>query len=587
MARRDSADRDGSWATAEQMLARGDPDFVDELRRIHQPHLLADLAPRWFADQRPEARRLLLDYLDQPLNAYRHEPLVKRLFKLAEKAGDDVVMARFLVLFDRSVRRKLKRRRHALWNTRGTWVAERIAVPRGTTMPRAGDRLPYHYRSDPGRANLRLFTVHTRYYLRRRAWRYFRNLGAADPARYLAGVLEALLQYTDDDVPDGLALLDNWGMVHILFHDCPALVAKANGWTLAKGHALAELAPAPAHAPRWQTAGEALIDLLTRARCRPVRQWSIQMLRRHQPDALARLPLPRLLPLLGHADPELATLAAEALKQSPAVAALSVEEWLALLDRVNPQSLDILCELMVQRLDPAAVTLAQAVQLAASRPLPVARLGLAWLRGKQPATPEECRAVLGLGEAEAQPTRAELVRWARTALSAAADFQPTWVLEFLDSRHADVRAEGWAWFLDEVRARDDVGLWQKLLESPYDDLRLQLIAVLGDRVGRGKEIAIDRARLEPDLLRYLWASVLLNIHRGSRAKPLVVRQMVARLERHPEEAGRLLPIIAVALRSVRGPEWRAGLAGVVQLVERCPDAGPAVRAAFPELQMVI
>src|SRR5436309_1487328 len=103
MARRDRSQRDGSWVTAEQMLERGDPAFVDELRHIHQPNLLGGLASRWYADARPEARRLLLNYLDLPLNAYRHEPLIKRLFKLAEAAGDDVVMAHFVAAFDRAV----------------------------------------------------------------------------------------------------------------------------------------------------------------------------------------------------------------------------------------------------------------------------------------------------------------------------------------------------------------------------------------------------------------------------------------------------------------------------------------------------
>jgi hypothetical protein len=62
--------------------------------------------------------------------------------------------------------------------------------------------------------------------------------------------------------------------------------------------------------------------------------------------------------------------------------------------------------------------------------------------------------------------------------------------------------------------------------------------------------------------------------------------MVRRLERHPEDASRLLPIFAVALHSVRGPEWRAGLAGVVQAVERCPELEPMVRVLFPELQVL-
>jgi hypothetical protein len=580
MARRDNTERDGSWATAELLLDRGDPAFVDELRRIRDAARLGTFAAKWFADTRPQARQLLLEYLDRPLNAFRHEPLVKRLFKLAEQAGDDIVMARFLVLLDRAVRRTRRRRTRYDWNTRQSWAEEQIHVPPGTTMPRADG----WWSARPDSADdLRLFSVHTRYYLRRRIWRYVRRVALENPARYLAAVVEALTRYTDADVADGLALLDNWGLVHILFHECPALVAMANGWTLARGHSLGELAPAPAYPAVWLASGAPLVDLLLRARCRPVRRWTIQILRRHHPEALASLPLAQLLALLAHEDAELAALAADALHRSPALASLTVDEWLRLLDTANPQTLHVLCELMIERIDPAAIALSQAVRLAVSRPVSVARLGLTWLRTKQPATLEECRLVLSLAEAEAEPVRADLVSWARSALSASPDFEAAWVLEFLDSRHADVREVAWTWFQEEPRARDDVAIWQRLLESPYDDLRLRLIAVLEEVVTRGKALPIDQGRLDAGLVRLLWASVLLNVHRGSRAKPFVVRQMVRRLERHPEEIARLLPILAVALRSVRGPEWRAGLAGVVQLAVRCPEAVPSIRDAFPEL----
>src|SRR5205807_10228515 len=98
---------------------------------------------------------------------------------------------------------------------------------------------------------------------------------------------------------------------------------------------------------------------------------------------------------------------------------------------------------------------------------------------------------------------------------------------------------------------------------------------------------LDQGRLDAALVRLLWASVLLNIHPGGRSKPAVVAQLVRRLERQPEEASALLPVLAVALRSVRGPEWRAGLSGVVQLVEKCPELEPAVRRAFPELKLTV
>src|SRR5439155_21130917 len=109
---RDSSDH-GSWLYSQELLERGDPAFVTELRKIHDAERLGDFANRWFTDPRPWARQFLFDYLNLPLNAFRHEALVKRLFKLAEKAGDDALMARFLVALDRSVRRvKSDRSKH-------------------------------------------------------------------------------------------------------------------------------------------------------------------------------------------------------------------------------------------------------------------------------------------------------------------------------------------------------------------------------------------------------------------------------------------------------------------------------------------
>ena len=87
----------GSWPLVEELLERGDPDFVTELRKITDADRLGGFAVRWYDDPRPTARRFLLDYLSRPLNALRHEPLVKRLFKLAEKREDDEVMAAFLL----------------------------------------------------------------------------------------------------------------------------------------------------------------------------------------------------------------------------------------------------------------------------------------------------------------------------------------------------------------------------------------------------------------------------------------------------------------------------------------------------------
>jgi len=70
-----------------------------------------------------------------------------------------------------------------------------------------------------------------------------------------------------------------------------------------------------------------------------------------------------------------------------------------------------------------------------------------------------------------------------------------------------------------------------------------------------------------------------------RAKPFVVRQIMDRLGKKPEEAGDLLPIVAAALRSTRGPEFRAGLAGVAGFVARYPQHRPIIEQSFPELKL--
>jgi hypothetical protein len=373
--------------------------------------------------------------------------------------------------------------------------------------------------------------------------------------------------------------------MHILFRGSPAIVAQANGWQLAVGFTLADLTPSPRFEPLWLASAVPLIELLKTAQCRPVRQWTIQMLKIQHPGAIARLPLAELLAMLGHADVDVAQLALESLKASPDLGLMSVDRWLTLLDEANPQTLEVLCELLIQRFDSGSITLDQAVKLACSRPLPVARLGLAWLQAKRPATAEECVRLLQLAEANAEPVRAEAIRWLRAVLSASPHFQASWILDLLDGRHEAVRREAWEWFLAEARARNDVTLWQRLLESPYDDIRLPLVTMLEASVQRRDAITIDRSQLDGELVRFLWAAVLLNIHRGGRAKPHVVGQIVQRLERHPAEAPQLLPILAVALRSIRGPEFRAGLAGVVQLLEASPELGAEVRQVFPELNV--
>jgi hypothetical protein len=614
----------GSWSLAEELFRRGDPAFGDELRRVHAAERLGDFAARWIADPRPFAHKALLDYLSWPLNCYRHEALVKRLFKLAERAGDDELMGAFLAAFDRTIRRVCKtitRHRHRTFSSQDAaeaairaWQVEgyesgpisswsgrffayawkrgpAVVVPANTVMPRpkgkgwlgrnprTGERIelgPRGPTTDAERKRFEkkflLFSLPTRRYLRRRAWRYFRLLGKRDPARYVRAVVGFLMRYTDADTDSDIHLLDNWGLTHALFHDSPALVRPARGWDFAAGCSLGDLTPAPYLESAWAADPSAVFAVLLGAHCRAVRQWAVWLTRKHHEGWLAAQPLTTLLKLADHVDPDLSALGFDLLEKAPDLNTVPVEEWLARLGGDDLEKLHRLSDLLLRRLDPARLPTADALRLALYRSRPVAELGLALLKARTWSA-NDAALLLPLVQSESEVVRPELTRWLRETLSGFGPLRGEWILEFLDSKHADVRAAGWQW-LGASPLRDEAAVWYRLVESPYDDVRGPLVA----------ELARRAAGADPDTVRMLWATVLLNIARGGRHKPGVVAQVVTRLAEHPGEADRLLPLLAVAVRSLRGPEFRAGLAGVVRLAEMNTELVPAIRQQFPELQ---
>ncbi len=83
----------------------------------------------------------------------------------------------------------------------------------------------------------------------------------------------------------------------------------------------------------------------------------------------------------------------------------------------------------------------------------------------------------------------------------------------------------------------------------------------------------------------VWSSVLLGVHRGGRQKAKAAVQVAQAIARTPQQAEQLMPVLAVAVRSVRGPEMRAGLSAVVALVEARPELAPLVRQHLPELEL--
>jgi hypothetical protein len=86
-------------------------------------------------------------------------------------------------------------------------------------------------------------------------------------------------------------------------------------------------------------------------------------------------------------------------------------------------------------------------------------------------------------------------------------------------------------------------------------------------------------------MRHVWATVLLGIARGSRAKRKALSQVASAVARSPEKADDLLPILAIALRSVRAPERRAALTAVAVAAARSPSLQSAIASKLPEIRI--
>ncbi|HLY11464.1 MAG TPA: hypothetical protein VKW04_19325 [Planctomycetota bacterium] len=551
---------EGSLLLLEEYFASGDPRFRSELFGLNAPKKSGAFAEKWFKDLRPWARAELHDFLlDRSSRRFMAleradlKPLVKRLFKLAEAAGDHRVMAWFLVSVDRSIRREEVS--HYDWPSRSF--------------------VPSLRHDFPGKGDGEAFTVRTRHYLRRRAWRYFRRLGFRDPTRYVAAALDALVEVAPVDVDSGVHLLDNWGLTHILFHHSPILRRQTNGWFVKDGASLRDLKPAPAFAAAWDA--ESIYRLLLKAGARPLRRTARAMLRA-RPALLEKVPFVRVFEMLDHPDDEIRALGLELLGSAAGLESAPLDSWNRLLASPNLDILDAVCTVMAKLVSPQGFSTEQLFAFAAGPVGPVARLGLGWLRQRDLPVPD----LLRLSQVRAPAAATDAVALARERLSAQADFNPEWLLPFLDSGVREVRGAAWTWFSEEKRARHRLDLWAKIVETPYDDIRMAIIGHLERfaEMDTALRVLLARAPLET-----VWATVLLNIHRGNRAKRLAAGQIAAAIEREPARAPQFLPLLAIAARSIRAPEFRAGLAALVRAATRRPEIADQVARHFPELTL--
>jgi hypothetical protein len=537
---------------------------------VNSPKFLSAFTLRWRNDPRPWARLQIIRYLEMPLNCPGHQPVVKRLFKQAEEKQDHELMALFLTAFDRQVRRERTIQHHWDRELREAYEIERL-VPPQDVIPLSQDRGYPVLMPRKGK----LFSYRTRHYLRRRVWRYFRHLGFRQPEQYVPAIVSALARYRDEDLAKGEHILDSWSLVHVCFGRHDALEFNDRYCILKDGRNLAELSPAPAFLATWQRpeAAAILFRLIWQAQSRVVRIWAMQLLCREHREYGGTLE--DLLRLLEHEDPEIQQFGVKLLAGMAGVDSLSVDFWLRLLETRNPETLSLLCDLLEKKVAGERLSLPQCVALSCAQATPVARLGFKFLQTRAIQTEPDRQTIAALADAKCSAVGGDLTDWALGILGAKAHYQCDQVIRFFDSLLPAARARAWNWLLQDSPAYHDPFLWSRLVETPFDDLRLRLVDHLEKRL----------KVTDPNQLAWLWCSVLLGVHRGGRQKTKAVRQIGEAIQKDPARAEKLLPVLAVAIRSVRAPEARAGLAAVVGAVEARPELAEAVKRHLPELKL--
>ncbi|MDQ3337532.1 MAG: hypothetical protein M4D80_20405 [Myxococcota bacterium] len=544
----------GSTLLADEYFAAADNRFVPELLRVRAGGNLAARTEPWYTDPRPWARQQLLAYILDGCDQPEHKGLVKRLYKKAEAAGDDTVIARFMVAFDQ--------------------MGHRLLVTEPYDGLRANPELVgQHYKEDP-RDNR--FSRATRQYLARRAYRYFRRIAYRDPVRYVRCLLVALPLYRDDELATPAQLLDAWGLMQALYGDSKAIVRDPRGIRLESESSLSDLAPAP----RWPDAWKAeehfvvLVAIVATAQSRTVRGWIARWLRLHYAAQLAKLPFAMIKRLMNSPHDEVQILGAELFGKLSGLETLPISDWLDVLAIENIDVVTMVAAVVEKHVSPNRLTLEQAIALACAKTAPVARLGLQWAKAKRIGGEEDLRAISKITRAGVASVRSEGTAWATSIITGHAAAKPEHLRDLVDAPFADAREHALAAVAQKPELSPPT-LWFALAESPYPDVR---------------DVVIDNAKkwrdaAPPKTLKHVWSSAMLAVNRGSNAKRRVPRQIAERIATHPDEAAQLLPILSVALRSVRPAERAAALGALARAARENPALRALATQLIPELEI--
>ena len=579
----------------EEYFQAEDQRFVGLLKKFNSPKYLASFVTKWTADQRPWARDQVVEYLHGDLNLPGHEVVFKRLYKHFLAVNDHEILGVFMATTDRMVRRNRGSSYQYNWQTRQSWSTEYIRAKPNKTVHDQTNRTG-EYKNSRGKtvtyplpdlwnkpANM-LFSHRTRNYLRRSIWRYFRFLSYQDPVAYVAAIGKALAHYHDRDLQEGVNILDNWSLMHACYFHHDAICFTALHTNLVEGKSLGDLTPKPYQPDAWKTesAAEVLVRLLIDAESTLVRVWAIELFKDQHSESLKKIELGLLIELLSSPDPNLQQFASEVFEQHPALPTLTVQQWLVLLEDSNPNLLPVICDAMRKHVSEDRLENEQILTLVVARQVPVAAFGFELLQKRDQSQPFSTDQLTSLAGAQCMTQTVHSTPWALQKICGQGGYDADNVIEFFDSLLRPTRNAAMDWLCNpDAPGYNDPKLWARLIESPFDDIKITLVNLLDKREASGDSGMASSKEMTP-----VWVSVILGVHRGSRAKPKAISQLSQEIQSQPERADDLLPVLAVALRSIRPPEMRNALAAIVGLANDSPEMKSRIETHFPELEFV-
>jgi len=189
----------------------------------------------------------------------------------------------------------------------------------------------------------------------------------------------------------------------------------------------------------------------------------------------------QLMPLLESGDEEVQQFAAGALKHLSGMEKLPLGDWLRMLETKNGLALETLVELLKEKVAPERFSLEQLVDLATRVPAAVAKVGLEFLKKRTFGTAGELEAAARLSAAQSPAVAGEIARFGLGIVAAAGVYQVDRVSAFFDALLKEVRVVAWELMMPESPMWNDAALWGRLMESPYDDVRLKLVEMLEKR----------------------------------------------------------------------------------------------------------